>query len=352
MADKTEKATPKKVKEARDKGQVAKSMDLTGAGILLAGIVTLGAFGKAMTEGMMNFLSSGLEAAAHPENLGESGLARAMNEATQVGVKAVIPVLLAVVVAAIALLAAQVQLKITPKALKPDFKRLNPVNNAKQVFGMNALVELVKNLAKVTAVFSVVAAVLLPMREDLGTLVGMEPAALAGLLVAQISKVAKAAAAAYFVIGVADYVWQKYRLDKSLKMDKQEVKDEYKQAELPAEVRGAIRRRQMMASRARMMAAVPEADVVVTNPTHYAVALRYSPELMAPEVVAKGMDLVAFKIREIAKDAGVPVIPDPPLARALHASVEIGDHIPEELYEAVAQVLAFVYRTANQRAAA
>lgn len=352
MADKTEKATPKKVKEARDKGQVAKSMDLTGAGILLAGIVTLGAFGKAMTEGLMTFLSSGLEAAAHPENLGETGLARAMNEATQVGVKAVIPVLLAVVVAAIALLAAQVQLKITPKALKPDFQRLNPLHNAKQVFGMNALVELVKNLAKVSAVFAVVAAVLLPMKEDLGTLVGMEPAALAGLLVTQISKVAKAAAAAYFVIGVADYVWQKYRLDKSLKMDKQEVKDEYKQAELPAEVRGAIRRRQMMASRARMMAAIPDADVVVTNPTHYAVALRYSPELMAPEVVAKGMDLVAFKIREIAKDAGVPVIPDPPLARALHASVEIGDHIPEELYEAVAQVLAFVYRTANQRAAA
>ncbi len=352
MADKTEKATPKKVKEARDKGQVAKSMDLTGAGILMAGIFTLGAFGKAMTEGMMNFLSSALEAAANPAALEESGLARAMNEATQVGVKAVIPVLLAVVVAAIALLAAQVQLKITPKALKPDFKRLNPVNNAKQVFGTNALVELVKNILKVSAVFGVVAAILLPMREDLGTLVGMEPAALGAMLVDQIAKVAKAAAAAYFVIGIADFVWQKYRLDKSLKMDKQEVKDEYKQAELPAEVRGAIRRRQMMASRARMMAAVPDADVVVTNPTHYAVALRYSPEQMAPEVVAKGMDLVAFKIREIAKEAGVPVIPDPPLARALHAAVEVGDHIPEELYEAVAQVLAFVYRTANQRAAA
>ncbi len=130
-------------------------------------------------------------------------------------------------------------------------------------------------------------------------------------------------------------------------MDKQEVKDEYKQAELPAEVRGAIRRRQMMASRARMMAAVPDADVVVTNPTHYAVALRYSAELAAPEVVAKGMDLVAFKIREIAKDAGVPVIPDPPLARALHAAVEVGDHIPEELYEAVAQCSPSSNRTAK-----
>jgi flagellar biosynthesis protein FlhB len=352
MSDKTEKATPKKVKEARDKGQVAKSIDLTGAGILLTGIVVLGAFGKRMTEGMMVFLSGSLTAGANPENLGETGLARGMQEAAQVGLNAVIPVLMACMLAAIVLLAAQVGLKITPKALAPDFKRINPLTNAKQVFGMNALVELVKNVAKVGAVTAVVAAVLLPMKEDLGTLVGMEPAALGALLVDQISKVAKAAAAAYFVIGIADFVWQKHRLDKSLKMDKQEVKDEYKQAELPAEVRGAIRRRQMMASRARMMAAVPDADVVVTNPTHYAVALKYSPEQAAPEVVAKGMDLVAFRIREIAGDAGVPVVPDPPLARALHASVEVGDHIPEELYEAVAQVLAFVYRTANQRAAA
>lgn len=352
MADKTEKATPKKVKEARDKGQVAKSMDLTGAGILLAGIFTIGAFGRPMTEGLMTFLASGLTAAAHPEALGESGLAVAMNHAASVGLKAALPVLGACAIAAVALLAAQVQLKITPKALKPDFKRISPISNAKQVFGMNALVELVKNLAKVGAVAGVVAAVLLPMKDDLGTLTGMEPAALGSMLVEQITKVAKAAAAAYFVIGIADYVWQKYRLDKSLKMDKQEVKDEYKQAELPAEVRGAIRRRQMMAARARMMAAVPEADVVVTNPTHYAVALKYSPDQLAPEVVAKGMDLVAFRIREIASDAGVPVVPDPPLARALHAAVEVGDHIPEELYEAVAQVLAFVYRTAAQRAAA
>ncbi len=352
MADKTEKATPKKVKEARDKGQVAKSMDLGGGAVLLAGTFALGTFGAAMTTGMMDFLSRGLTAGADPESLTQTGLMHGVHEAAQVGLKAALPILAVTALAALLIMAAQVNLKITPHAIKPDFKRINPGSNAKQVFGMNALVELVKNLAKVGAVMAVVAAILLPMKEDLGTLVGMTPRAFAGLLVSEIAKVAKAAAAAYFVIGIADFVWQKHRLDKSLKMDKQEIKDEYKQAELPAEVRGAIKRRQMMASRARMMAAVPDADVVVTNPTHYAVALRYSPELAAPEVVAKGMDLVAFKIREIAKDAGVAVIPDPPLARALHASVEVGDHIPEELYEAVAQVLAFVYRTANQRAAA
>jgi flagellar biosynthetic protein FlhB len=132
-------------------------------------------------------------------------------------------------------------------------------------------------------------------------------------------------------------------------MDKQEVKDEAKQQQLPMEVRSAIRRRQMAASRARMMGEVPTADVVVTNPTHYAVALRYDGSNPAPEVVAKGVDLVAARIREIAREAGVTIVPDPPLARTLHASVEVGHQIPEELFGAVAQILAFVYRMASKR---
>ena len=133
-------------------------------------------------------------------------------------------------------------------------------------------------------------------------------------------------------------------------MDKQAVKDEHKSTELPPEVRGAIRRRQMQAARARMMADVPTADVVVTNPTHFAVALKYDAEKAAPEVVAKGSDLVAKKIRELAAESGIPVISDPPLARSLHATVEVGHLIPEELYQAVAQLLSFVYRTARRRA--
>jgi flagellar biosynthetic protein FlhB len=134
-------------------------------------------------------------------------------------------------------------------------------------------------------------------------------------------------------------------------MDKQEIKDEAKSQQLPAEVRGAIRRRQMHNARARMMAAVPEADVVITNPTHYAVALKYDGTSPAPKVLAKGMDHVALRIRELAAEAGVPVVPDPPLARSLHASVEVGEQIPEALFEAVAQVLAYVYRVAGRRRA-
>ena len=352
MADKTEKATPKKQHEARQKGQVAKSNDLGGAAVLLAGLMALGAFGPKMLESMRDFLSVGLHTAATPDKIEGAGLGKFVMDAAQTAFSAILPIAVACALAAAVMMAAQVGLKITPKAIKPDFKKMNPLSNAKQTFGPNALVELVKNLVKTSAVAVVVWLVLKPQVAEVGVLVGMEPEALGNRLLAAIMQIAKAAAAAYFVIGVGDYVWQKHKMDKSQKMDKQEVKEEYKSSELPPEVRMMMKRRQAMASRARMMAAVPEADVVVTNPTHYAVALKYNPESAAPEVVAKGMDLVAAKIREAAREHGVPVIPDPPLARALHASVDIGDHIPEEMYEAVAAVLAFVYRTARQRATA
>jgi flagellar biosynthetic protein FlhB len=153
----------------------------------------------------------------------------------------------------------------------------------------------------------------------------------------------------YLLIAVVDFAWQRYRHEKGLKMEKEEVKQEFKQQTVSPEVRSAIRRRQMQIARARMMADVPGADVVVTNPTHYAVALRYSSESPAPIVIAKGKDIVAERIKAIAREHGVSVIADPPLARALHASVEVGTQIPEELFGAVAQVLAFVYRTAGRR---
>jgi flagellar biosynthetic protein FlhB len=164
--------------------------------------------------------------------------------------------------------------------------------------------------------------------------------------------VAKWAALAYVVIAVADLIYQRHRHDKSLRMDKDEVKQEHKQQEMSGEIRGARRRRQMEMSRGRMMDAVPTADVVVTNPTHFSVALRYDSESLAPVVVAKGADLLAFHIRTQAAAHGVAVVPDPPLARALYASVDVGRMIPEEMFQAVAQLLAYVYKVAGRRVAA
>ena len=164
--------------------------------------------------------------------------------------------------------------------------------------------------------------------------------------------IAQRAAIAYIAIAIADYVYQKYRFDKNLKMDKEEVKQEFKQAQLPAEIKSQQKRRAMELARARMMDAVPTADVIVTNPTHYSVALKYESGSSAPIVVAKGVDNLAFKIREAAKDAGVMIVPDPPLARTLYANVDVGRQIPEDLFHAVAQLLAYVYRIAGARRAA
>jgi flagellar biosynthetic protein FlhB len=246
---------------------------------------------------------------------------------------------------------AQVGGKPRVQALTPDPKRLNPLTGAKNLLGPNGMFEGAKSIVKMLAIGAVVAHALLPRLEEYAAMVGTPPQQLLGELASTIYAIAQRGAIAYLLIGAVDYVWQRYRNEKSMKMDKQSVKDEAKQNDLPAEVKGAIRRRQIMAARARMMADVPQADVVVTNPTHYAVALRYDPHQSAPEVVAKGVDLVAAKIREIAADAGVPIVPDPPLARSLHASLEVGQLIPEEMFQAVAQLLAFVYRTAGRRVA-
>jgi flagellar biosynthetic protein FlhB len=239
---------------------------------------------------------------------------------------------------------------LTP--LKPNFGRLNPATGFRNLFGTSGLFETGKALAKVAVVGAVAAMTLLPQLTNLGASVGTPPAALAHLMSSSVLGIAQRVAIAYVLLGVVDMVWQRRRLQKSLKMTKQEVKDESRQSDLAPEIKGAIRRRQIAAARARMMAAVPTADVVVTNPTHYAVALSYDGTQPAPVVVAKGKDQVALQIRRIAEENDVPIVPDPPLARSLHAAVELGQMIPAELYAAVAQVLAFVYRMAGRRKAA
>jgi flagellar biosynthetic protein FlhB len=350
--DKTEAPTPKRRAEARQKGQVARSADLNGAVVMLAGLFALGATGPASAERLGEAMRGALAQTADPEVVARHSIGHVLTSMGSAIVRSVAPVALACALAAIAVSAAQVGFKPSAKALKPDPKRLNPISGAKNIFGPNALAELLKSLSKVGVVGAVVFAFVSPQITQLAAGVGMDPVTLAGMLSSSIRAIAMRAAAAYLVIGLADYAWQRHRHEKSLKMDIQEVKDEAKQHALPAEVRGQIRRRQMQAARARMMADVPDADVVVTNPTHFAVALRYDGTKSAPEVLAKGQDLLALRIREIAREAGVPIVEDKPLARGLHAAVEVGELIPEELYAAVAEVLAWVYRTRPRRATA
>jgi flagellar biosynthetic protein FlhB len=347
--DKTEKATPKRRDEARRKGQVAKSQDLGGAIVLLAALLSLGALGPAAWSHMRAAMLTSLSLISTPDVVDQQGVGRVISSAMTDAGLAVLPSAMVCMVAGVVTGVVQVGWKPSTGALKPDFKKIDPLKGAKNLFGAHFLFESGKTVVKFAAVGAIAGYALLGQLDELASLVGMSPEELLARGTQTAVAIAQKAGMAYLVIAFADFAWQRYRHEKSLRMDKEEIKQEFKQQTVSPEVRSAIRRRQMQAARARMMAAVPDADVVVTNPTHYAVALRYDGNAPAPVVVAKGKDLVAARIRAVAAEHGVPVIPNPPLARSLHATVEIDRQIPEELFGAVAQLLAFVYRTAGRR---
>jgi flagellar biosynthetic protein FlhB len=347
--DKTEKPTPKRRGEARKEGQVARSQDMNGAIVLLASLMVLSAMAPQMMQSLKTMMASTLMAIKTPEIVSKDGLGPIVTDNVMVMVRVIAPIAMVCMTAGLIVNVAQVRWHPSAKPIKPKFSKLNPINGAKNIFGPQMYFESGKTIVKVGAVGGIAALSLFPKFDELASLVGMPPQALLPHLAHLILGIAQRAGAAYLVIAVVDYLWQRYRTEKQLKMSKQEIKEEAKSGETPAEVKGAMRRRQMEQARKRMMDDVPTADVVVTNPTHYSVALRYDGDKLAPEVVAKGKDLIAFQIRKIAKDHGVPVIADPPLARGLHKSVEVGHQIPEEFFQAVAQLLAFVYRVAGRK---
>jgi len=350
-ADRTEKATPKRRQEARKKGQVAKSSDLNGAVVLVAALASIAVFGPHIANGLGDTMRGMLGDAGHPDKVaGGHGLGSLAATSGMAIATALAPVAACCFFAALLVNIGQVGLRISPTGLKPDFKRINPVQGTKNLFGPNAAVELVKSIAKVTLVGVIAAMALLPSMGKLAAMTGLEPPAFGKELMSLASGIAWKAAAAYLLIGVADFFWQRRRHEKGLKMSKEEVKREHKEGEVSPELRGAIRRKAAQMSRGRMMNAVMSADVVVANPTHFAVALEYDGKRPAPVVVAKGQDLIALEIRRVAEENDVPVVEDPPLARSLFAAVEIDAEIPADFYRAIAELLAYVYRTARKRA--
>jgi flagellar biosynthesis protein FlhB len=346
--DKTEKATPKRREEARKKGQVAKSPDLNGAVVLLASLLALSAFGPKMVAHIEESMRIVIALVATPDVVSREGVGQILAVVFGGAALAAGPVIATCAFAGVAINVVQTGIRPTPGAIKPDFKKLNPMAGLKNLLGMRMVFETGKNLAKVGLVGAIAALAVFPRLHELAALVGMPPTEMLPMLASNVLHIAQRAGIAYLLIGFVDFAWQRYRHEKSMKMNKQEVKDEFKGQMLPQEIRMAQKRRARELANARMMDAVPGADVVVTNPTHYAVALRYDASAPAPIVVAKGTDHVAAKIRAAATEHGVSIVPDPPLARALHASVEIGQMIPEELFHAVAQLLAYVYRVARR----
>jgi flagellar biosynthetic protein FlhB len=347
--DKTEKATPKRREEARKQGNVAKSTDLTGAITLLAGLFVIGMTGPSMVQRLGTGISTSLADGAHRDAVTRATIGDLLLTNGKNVLICLAPIVGACALTAILVTLAQVGIKPKTQALKPNWQRLNPQKGIKRIIGKDGLVELIKNIAKVSVVAYAVLGSFLPHMTDYAAMVGVSPIQLGSSIFSLVKGIAFRATFAYLLIGVIDFTYQKRHHETSLKMSKQEIKDESKGQDLPAEVKGAIRRRQRDQARARMMADVPTADVIVTNPTHFSVALKYDGKSTAPTVIAKGQDLMALRIREIAADNEVPIVPDPPLARSLHDTVEVGQMIPEDLFHAVAQILAYVYRVAGRR---
>jgi flagellar biosynthesis protein FlhB len=348
--EQTEKPTAKHRQRAREKGQVARSTDLGGAFVLIAGLLALSIMGPRIIDAGAATFREILGEAGHPgQATTAAGLKGLMNSALSTIALAVAPIAGTCMVVGVLASVAQVGFKPSTHALKPDFRRINPVSGFKNLVGPNLIFEALKALAKVAVVGAVAGLALLPGLSDLAAKVGIPPAALGVLFGQRALEIAQHTAFAYVIIGLLDYGWKRHRHEQQLKMSKEQVKDETRQYGVSAEVKTALRRRQMQLARARMMTAVAGADVVVANPTHFAVALLYDGSRTAPEVVAKGKDLIALQIRRVAEENEVPVVTDPPLARSLHSSTEIGQIIPQELYAAVARVLAFVYRMAGRR---
>lgn len=342
--EKTEKATPKKRQEARKKGQVAKSQELPSALILILAFASFLMFGNYYKTHFFSLahdiLQNWLTMEVTMTNLG-SFFQRIMLE----GLLLLAPILVIVLVTGVVGNIAQFGFMLTGETLKPSLKKLDPIKGFKRIFSMRSLVEFAKSLLKVTIVAFVVYTIIKGEWNDIYALAMQPIDAVVGFIASLAIRLGITTGAILLILALFDYMYQKYEHEKSIKMSKQDIKDEHKKAEGDPLIKRKIREKQLRMSIARMMQEVPNADVVITNPTHFAVALKYDAANMeAPIVVAKGMDHLALKIKEVAKEHDVITMENKPLARALYSQTEIGDAIPQDLFQAVAEVLAYVYR--------
>jgi flagellar biosynthesis protein FlhB len=347
--NRSESPTQKRIEEARRRGQVPRSRDLSAAAVTLTGGLGLYALGGLVGSRLLGFMRGGLELRGDAAVDADSML-RALANESAAAAQIVAPLFALLLAAAVLAPLAIGGWNFSGKALLPQWERLDPVSGLKRVFSLQGLLELMKSLARFLVV-ALVAVMVLRHQFRAFTSLSAEPvrAGVAhALSLAGVAFIALGGAlAAIAAIDVPLALWQHQR---ALRMSREEIREETRDSEGSPEVRQRLRRAQQELASRRMMAAVPSADVVVTNPTHYAVALRYEESRMrAPVVVAKGAELVALRIRELAREHGVPLVEAPPLARALHRSCELGDEIPSQLYAAVAQVLTYVYQLRSAR---
>ncbi|MGN1197016.1 MAG: flagellar biosynthesis protein FlhB [Acetatifactor sp.] len=347
--EKTEPATSKKLDDARKEGQVAKSREIAnGLGLLALFLILklwVGHIGEQLL-GVFQIVYNRIpDLTIYPNGfMPEASVISLFGLMLKQVLLILAPILIIGFLVAFLSDLVQVRWKPTTKPLKPKFSKLNPISGFKKIFSVNSLVELVKSVLKIGLIVYVCFSYLKERWLLLFNLYDMSLMQAIGLAAETMTDLGIRISALYMVIALGDYIYQRVKFSNDMKMTKQEIKEEFKQMEGDPQIKGQIRAKMREASRRRMMQDLPKADVVITNPTHYAVAIQYDPEIAdAPVVIAKGEDYMAARIKEVARENQIEIVENKPLARMLYANVDIGQAVPPELYQAVAEVLAFVY---------
>lgn len=343
-SSKTEDPTPKKLEEARKKGQVPISREINNWIMLLTGTIVVLAIGPSMMADMGRYMRTFIE---QPHMLPgvPGGFGVILGDTFWEIIKLMVLPFLILMAAAFIGPFVQVGSIFAPEVIKPDISKISPFKGFGRLFSMRSILEFVKGILKLGLIGVVGTIILMPFYGTIEHMVGLDPVAMLGEIYELVNRLMIGVLVVLMIIAVVDLIYQRQEHYKKMRMTKQELKDEYKQAEGDPHVKAKLRQLRQEKARARMMQAVPTADVVITNPTHFSVALKYDPETMAaPMVVAKGVDDLAMRIRETAKEHDVTIVQNPPLARVLFDTVDIDQPIPAEHYKAVAEVISYVFR--------
>ncbi|MCL2204817.1 MAG: flagellar biosynthesis protein FlhB [Defluviitaleaceae bacterium] len=351
-AEKTEQATPKKKSKARDEGQVAKSQEISTAFMLLAGFFALRLFAGTIAGGIFGLFEFQNQIIfGGMDRMEQVSLARHMAWIFGQVLLMCAPMFMVGAIVGLITNIVQVGWHLTTKPLKPKFSKFNPIKGFKKIFSLTSAVNFLKSLFKLAIIGTVVFIMIRgAIEETMPFLLGMEAAVGVVVIGDLIVNMGLAIGALYLFIAALDYAYTRWKHAKDLRMTKHEVKQEHKEMDGDPQIKGKIRQKMREASMRRMMQNVPQADVIITNPTHYAVALKYDllGPLSAPKLVAKGVDFVARRIKEVAIENNVHIVENPPLARAIYNDVELDKEIPEELYVAVAEIMAYVFQLKNK----
>ena len=351
--EKTEPATDKKLRDARDEGKVAKSKELTAAFDLIVLFLVLKVFMSFVGEKLLGFFSyiyNRMPDFLHEtqKDMSSVTVRNFMNDIILQFLLTCLPFFIFGVVVTILVSIVQVGWKVTTKPMAPKLDKFNPINGFKRIFSKDAIFELIKSVLKIGVILYMAYSSIKSHQNDIFILYELPLKRAVALVGDIIINTGLKISIVYLIVGIVDYIYNKHKFNEDMKMTKQEVKDEFKNTEGDPAIKGQQRKRMQEASQRRMMQDVPKADVVITNPTHFAVAIKYDADTnQAPVVTAKGQDYVAMKIKEIARDNNIRIVENKPLARMLFHNVELGAEIPPELYQSVAEILAMIYKESH-----